>query len=166
MKNVHLLFSLVASLALCAGAAQAAPFAYVPNEKSGTISVIDTATDTVAGEIPAGKRPRGLAVSPDGKFIYVSDQPANGIHVIDIAARAIVASINLGESPEGVGISPDGRWVAVAVEESPTASPSSTPQRARWWSTSRSQARTPSTRYSAPTASGSTQAPRKATSSM
>ena len=84
MKPVHDLVILGTALALCAGAAQAAPFAYVPNEKSGTISIIDTATDTVSGEIPAGKRPRGIAISPDGKTIYVSDQPTNGVNVIDV----------------------------------------------------------------------------------
>ena len=31
-------------------AAGAEPFAYVPNEKSGTVSVIDTATDAVVGD--------------------------------------------------------------------------------------------------------------------
>ena len=71
----HRYFSALAAAAvLMAGAANAQPYAYVPNEKSGTISVIDTATDRVTGEIKAGERPRGLAVSPDGKFIYVSEQ--------------------------------------------------------------------------------------------
>ena len=32
-------------LVMLAGSALAAPFAYVPNEKSATISVIDTATE-------------------------------------------------------------------------------------------------------------------------
>ena len=44
----------------------AAPFAYVPNEGSGTISVIDTQTDTVVDEINIGGKPRGIAISPDG----------------------------------------------------------------------------------------------------
>ena len=34
----------------------AAPFAYVPNKGSGSLSVIDTATDQVVGEIAAGTR--------------------------------------------------------------------------------------------------------------
>ena len=40
-------------------AALAAPLVYVPNEKSGTISVIDTAKAEVVAEIKAGKKPRG-----------------------------------------------------------------------------------------------------------
>ena len=34
---------------LAGGAALAGPFAYVPNEKSGTISILDTASDEVIG---------------------------------------------------------------------------------------------------------------------
>jgi len=49
--------------ALASSALQAAPFAYVPNEKSGTLSVIDTATDQVVRQIAAGKRPRGIAAT-------------------------------------------------------------------------------------------------------
>ena len=63
-------FPLLAALALLhPAAAAAAPFAYVPNEKGGTVSVIDTATDKVVGEIEAGVKPRGLAVSRDGKLV-------------------------------------------------------------------------------------------------
>src|SRR4051794_15769867 len=47
----------------------AAPFAYVPNQKSGTISVIDTATDTVtrtlSGQGALGKRLQ--AIDSDAK---------------------------------------------------------------------------------------------------
>ena len=51
MKPRYNLALLGAALALIAGAATAAPFAYVPNEKSGTISIIDTGTDQVLGEL-------------------------------------------------------------------------------------------------------------------
>src|SRR5476649_878407 len=119
-SSMHNLYSLafIVAASLSAGAALAQPYAYVPNEKSSTISVIDTATDRVTGEIQAGSRPRGIAASPDGKFIYVSDQPNRALNVIDVAKKAITAKIELGESPEGVGISSDGKWVVVAVEES------------------------------------------------
>src|SRR5580658_5347822 len=94
----------------------AAPIAYVPNEKSGTLSLIDTADDHVIAEIPVGKTPRGIAASPDGKKLYVSDQPNSALVVVDLASRTVAGSIALGESPEGVAASPDGKWVAAAVE--------------------------------------------------
>ena len=68
-----------------AGTAAAAPFAYVPNEKSGTISVIDTDGDTVVRTIATGGKPRGIAISPDGKTVYVSEQTGSVLLVVDAA---------------------------------------------------------------------------------
>ena len=63
-------------LALTPVAVAAEPFAYVPNEGSGTLSVIDTANDRLVSEVPAGQKPRGTVVSADGRRAWVSDQPA------------------------------------------------------------------------------------------
>ena len=104
------------ALTAVAAAALAGPPAYVANEKSGTLSILDTDRDVVIGEIRAGTKPRGMALTHDGKRLYVSDQPANALVVIDLAARAVEGKIDLGESPEGVSLSPDGRWVVAAVE--------------------------------------------------
>ena len=115
------LTALALALAACLAAlplqAAAAPFAYVPNEGSGTLSVIDTATDQVVADIAVGARPRGTAIAPDGSTADVSDQPNAAIVVVDLAARKRSATIAVGASPEGVGISADGRWVVAAVEE-------------------------------------------------
>ena len=45
---------------------------YVTNESSGDLSVIDAATHAVVATIPLGKRPRGIAVSPDKTTLYVA----------------------------------------------------------------------------------------------
>jgi YVTN family beta-propeller protein len=79
--------------------------------------VIDTETDQVVAEIPAGKKPRGTVVTPDARTAFVTDQPAGALNVVDLVAGKLVGSIPLGTSPEGAGISADGRWVAAAVEE-------------------------------------------------
>lgn len=92
--------------------------AYVANEKSGSVSVIDTARDEVVAEIRTGTKPRGMAASLDGKRLYVSDQAANALLVVDLDKRAVASKIDLGESPEGVYLSADGRWIAAAVEVS------------------------------------------------
>ena len=67
----------LSALACLSATCLAAPLAYVPNEGSGTVSVIDTSTDKVVKEIKAGKKPRGLAAGKADKFLYVSDQPNN-----------------------------------------------------------------------------------------
>jgi len=68
----------------------AATFAYVPNEGSGTISVIDTQTDTVVDEINIGGKPRGIAISPDGNTLYVSEQKGEHVDVIDTKTKKYV----------------------------------------------------------------------------
>jgi YVTN family beta-propeller protein len=104
-------------LACACSAVQAAPFAYVPNEKSATVTVIDTATGAAVRQIAAGQRPRGIAADPAGTRLYVTDAAANALLVLDAASGALLATIPLGRSPEGVNASRDGRWIAVAVED-------------------------------------------------
>lgn len=58
--------AVLAGVMLSGSVALAAPMAYVPNEKSGTVSVIDTATDTVVAEIKAGSKPRDWPSVPTG----------------------------------------------------------------------------------------------------
>jgi len=54
-------------------AADAAPYEiFVSNEKSGDITVISSADFKVVATIPAGKRPRGIHASPDGRTAYVA----------------------------------------------------------------------------------------------
>ena len=68
--------------ALACAYAHAEPFAYVPNEKSGTLSVIDTATDQVVRQIAAGKRPRGIAADPTGRQLFVTDAASSALLLI------------------------------------------------------------------------------------
>ena len=111
--SFRLLPALLAGLILPAGVL-AAPFAYVPNEKSASVSVIDTATDTLVRTLPGGQRPRGIAT--DGKYLYISEAPSSSLVVVDIDKAKQVKSIRLGESPEGVSVSADHRLIAAAVE--------------------------------------------------
>src|SRR6476469_6292637 len=45
---------------------------FVSNEKFGYLTDIDGGTFTVTARIHAGKRPRGVQASPDGKLLYVA----------------------------------------------------------------------------------------------
>src|SRR3989440_1085017 len=97
--------------------AEAAPFAYVSNEGSASISIIDTATDKVVSTMKIGQKPRGIAISPDGKRLYISDQTANALRVIDTGKNAEITQVTLGESPEAIYVSADGKWLSAAIEE-------------------------------------------------
>ncbi|MEV6653048.1 serine/threonine-protein kinase [Streptomyces sp. NPDC051219] len=89
---------------------------YVANFTSGSVSVIDAATNrTVGSPIPVGDAPEGVAVSPDGRRVYVTNSSSGSVSVIDATRNRTVGSpIPVGDTPEGVDVSPDGSRVYVA----------------------------------------------------
>src|SRR5262249_61741975 len=80
---------------------------FVSNERSGDVTVIDGATDSVVGTFPVGKRPRGIHATPDGRRVFVTlsgsprlapglgenrepaDKSADGLRVIKPAAHKL-----------------------------------------------------------------------------
>ncbi len=94
--------------------------AYVTNGgDSESISVIDTATNTVIATVDVGGTADGVAVSPDGARVYVAtddgfdDGEPDSIKVIDTANNTVIATLTAGDSPTGVAVSPDGARVYV-----------------------------------------------------
>ena len=66
----------------------AGTFAYVTNEGSGTVSVIDTSTNLVTSTIGVGSEPSGVAVNPAGTLAYVTNFGSGTVSVISTAATA------------------------------------------------------------------------------
>jgi YVTN family beta-propeller protein len=108
------------AFALISAPAVAASLAYVPNQKSGTISVIDTATDTVTRTLSAngslGKRLQAIDADAKGDVLYVVDAEHNKLVAIDPASDAVKHSVDIGEDAEGVRLSPKGDVLAVCAE--------------------------------------------------
>ena len=48
--------------------------AYVTNEGSGSVSIIDTVTDTVVSTIDTGGKPRGLTLCKGSQKLFVTEQ--------------------------------------------------------------------------------------------
>jgi YVTN family beta-propeller protein len=57
---------------------------YTANFNAGTVSVIDTATNTVIKTITVGDVPVGVAVSPDGTRLYVTNFGDDTVSVLDL----------------------------------------------------------------------------------
>jgi YVTN family beta-propeller protein len=68
MKKLALALTLASLLAPASTRAQNA---YITSFLSDTVSVIDTATDSVIATISNLGFPRGVAVSPDGSKVYL-----------------------------------------------------------------------------------------------
>lgn len=118
----------------------------VSNEKSGDVTIMDGAQNTVIATVPVGKRPRGIHASPDGKMVYVAlsgsplsgprlggfkaddepeqapDHSADGIGVVDLTSRKFLRKIPGGSDPEQFAISPDGRRLYISNEDTSSAS--------------------------------------------
>jgi PQQ-dependent catabolism-associated beta-propeller protein len=96
--------------------------AYVSNEKSNTVSVIDTDKFTVVNTIKVGQRPRGIELTKDGKFVLVAVGDDDTIQVIDVDVRTheIVATLPSGPDPELFTQDHTGKILYVANENDNT----------------------------------------------
>jgi YVTN family beta-propeller protein len=91
----------------------AASAVYVGNWEDGTVSVIDTTTGEVVGEVtvgwpfePGGGRVGflGLAVDPRNGDVYVADDQAGTVSVIERDSRQVVHTITGLDHPHGVAV--------------------------------------------------------------
>jgi YVTN family beta-propeller protein len=104
---------------------------------TGSVVVVDTASESIAGAINLGSLPGSMALTPDGSRLYVGIQstfvntgygmgffPGRHAYVIDTAVDRISAVIDFGaigpnwtqqNTPAGIGVTADRRSVYVAV---------------------------------------------------
>ncbi|MBU5503501.1 hypothetical protein KQI99_15265, partial [Enterococcus sp. S141_ASV_20] len=72
-RERHLIMRVVALLALLAGLGSAhAEEAFVTNQLSDDLTVVDLVTSRPVATIAIGGKPAGVAVSADGRFAYVT----------------------------------------------------------------------------------------------
>jgi YVTN family beta-propeller protein len=95
---------------------------YVANIRSGSVSVVDRAADTVR-TIPTGAGAEGIDVRPDGAEVWVTNRAANTISAIPVARDEVETSFESGGTmPIRVKFTPDGReaWVTNAKSDAIT----------------------------------------------
>ncbi len=111
--------AVVGFVAIALGSApSSAQMAYITNGGGNTVSMIDTATNTVRGTILVGASPLGVAATPDGSMAYITNTGDNTVSVIDTAANTVVATITVvGFGAGVVAVSPDGSKVYVTSYE-------------------------------------------------
>ena len=80
---------------------------YVANNTDGTVSVIDSETNTVTETITVGGGPNGVVVDSVNAVAYVSNFTLDVVHVIDTATNTEVATIPVGNGPDGMEIDHD-----------------------------------------------------------
>jgi YVTN family beta-propeller protein len=114
--------SAVSALALAALPA-AADSVYVTNQAGG-VTVLDPATLAVKGSVDmGGRQPRGVALTPDGKYLLTANEKTANVSVIDTADMKVVREIPIGKNPEFLRILPDGSKAFVTYEPSAHGGP-------------------------------------------
>ncbi|WP_409341787.1 beta-propeller fold lactonase family protein [Paenibacillus sp. MBLB4367] len=96
--------------------------AYITNNGSASITIIDTATNTVLTIVPAGNtNPTDLAFTPDGSRLYVccGNGATASVTVLDTGTNTVITSIPMPptETPNGIAITPDGTRAYVPVSD-------------------------------------------------
>jgi YVTN family beta-propeller protein len=79
---------------------------YVSTGRSGTVEVLDAATNKVVGSVAVGPRPWGIALTPDGKKLYSANGPSNDVSVVDVGTLEVTGKIPVGKIPWGVAVGP------------------------------------------------------------
>ena len=109
---------------------------YVSDERGDAVVAIDPARAVVVARYGPLHRPRGLALSPDGRLLYVAvsgspiggpgvdesrlppaDVTRHGVAVIDLERGAVTRTLKAGSDPETFVLSPDGRTLYVSNED-------------------------------------------------
>jgi PQQ-dependent catabolism-associated beta-propeller protein len=94
-------------------------FAFVSNERSNTITVLDPARDyAVAKQIATCARPRDMHFDDAHQYLYVACGDDDVIEAIDVETLEPVRRIKTGRSPEIFAFAPDGKSLFVSEEES------------------------------------------------
>lgn len=133
MRKSLLLICLVAVTILFAGCTQqpsqeevkkSSPqgLIYIAMGPSDSVTVVDASTNKVISNMPAGKNPHGMGVTPDGKYLYVASLSSDKVSVIDTSTNKIIASVVVGDMSHHVAISPDGRYAYITISSTDTVS--------------------------------------------
>ncbi len=93
-------------------------YAYITNQGTNNVSVIDTATNTVVTTVGVGGNPYGVAVNPAGTRAFVGNLSDGTVSVIDTANQSVLATLNVGTFPYGMAVNPAGTRLYVANEQS------------------------------------------------
>jgi|GEM_PF-857341 len=118
MKTPHRhLPCVIAILFFLTAAADAGTTAFVTSSTENVLSVIDTSDGTLLVTIPAGRSPRGVAFSPDGKWMYIAQRLDDTILVISASDFSVKKTLSACDSPGDIAISPDGRLLYAACRD-------------------------------------------------
>jgi YVTN family beta-propeller protein len=94
-------------------------YAYVTNQFSSNVGVIDLVTETQATTIPVSGDPYRVVLSPDGASLFVTGN-ADSLFIVDVASRAITARLAVGADANGLAADYTGSRLYVSNQSDGT----------------------------------------------
>lgn len=110
--------TLVLLASLLSASVSSGEVAYISNEKSDTLTLIDVDSLSVVDTIDVGMRPRGIIFSRDYKYLYICASESDAVQVLDVATQKIIHNLPSGEDPEQFALHPNNRHLYIANEDS------------------------------------------------
>jgi YVTN family beta-propeller protein len=96
-------------------AARAIPMVYVPNSRSGSVTVIDPKTYQVVRTFPTGKVPQHVVPSYDLSTLWVANNSSNTLTPIDPLTAQEGKPVKV-DDPYNMYFTPDGKYAMVIAE--------------------------------------------------
>lgn len=96
-------------------AARAVPMVYVPNSRSGSVTVIDPKTYQVVRTFPTGKIPQHVVPSYDLSTLWVANNSSNSLTPIDPVTAADGKPVSV-DDPYNMYFTPDGKSAMIIAE--------------------------------------------------
>ena len=93
---------------------------YVANTGAGTVSVIDTATNTVTATVTVGANPLAVHVLRNGATAFVANNADGTVTPIDVATDVAQSAITVSTGPGPMDESPDGLLLYIAGDTNGT----------------------------------------------
>jgi YVTN family beta-propeller protein len=94
--------------------------AFIANEDTGQLSVVQIADGTVSESFKVGAEPEGVAVTPDGRQVWVTSEDAGAVYIVDLPSRQVLKSIEVGARPRSIAFLPDMSRAYVPEENEAT----------------------------------------------
>jgi len=76
----------------------------VTNGGTNSVSVIDTATNTVVATVTVGSNPSGVALNSRGTRVYVTNRDSDSVSVIDTVTNAVLTTLQVGGVPLAIAV--------------------------------------------------------------
>ena len=109
------IYALTGANELAPEARRALPMVYVPNSRSGTVSVIDPRTYEVVRTFPTGKIPQHVVPSYDLKTLWVANNSSGTLTPIDPTTGNPAHPVKV-DDPYNLYFTPDGKDAMVIAE--------------------------------------------------